>query len=232
MNLNKIAAIFQKQVKDSVKNKTVLIQFILFPIMTVIMTNTVTGNGIPENYFVTMFASMYLVMAPITSMAAIIAEEKEKNTLRVLLMSNVKPMQYLFGVGSYVFCICLMGSMVFAILGNYQGTQMVLFLGFMIVGIVISILMGAAIGAWSKNQMMATSITLPIILVFSFLPMLSTYNDSVKKFSVIVYSQQVNTLINELGDLHVNMENLLIIGVNIFAILGLFIYAYRKNGLS
>lgn len=35
--INHIRAILWKQLKDSFKNKTVLIQFLLFPIMTVIM---------------------------------------------------------------------------------------------------------------------------------------------------------------------------------------------------
>lgn len=89
MSWNKIYAIFNKQLKDTLKNRSVLIQFLMFPIMAIIMQNSVKMQGMPENYFVTLFASMYIAMAPITSMAAIISEEKEKNTLRVLLMSNV-----------------------------------------------------------------------------------------------------------------------------------------------
>lgn len=80
-------AIFQKQLKDTVKNKAVLIQFIMFPIMTLIMNNAIQINELPENFFVLLFASMYIGMAPLTAISAIIAEEKEQNTLRVLLMS-------------------------------------------------------------------------------------------------------------------------------------------------
>lgn len=49
------------------------------------------------------FITMHIVMIPIINMANIIAEEKEKNTLRVLIMSNVKPMEYLIGIGLSVF---------------------------------------------------------------------------------------------------------------------------------
>ena len=75
--------IIKKQLKDTIKNKTILIQFILFPLMTVIMENAITLEGMPELFFTKLFAIMYIGMAPITSVAAIISEEKEKNTLRL-----------------------------------------------------------------------------------------------------------------------------------------------------
>ena len=76
--MNNVAAIFKKQIKDTLKNKTILIQFILFPMLTLLMSRTVRVEGMPENFFVNLFAAMYIGMAPLTSMAAVIAEEKEK----------------------------------------------------------------------------------------------------------------------------------------------------------
>ena len=104
----------KKQLKDTLKNKTILIQFILFPIMTLIMEYAITLDGMPELFFTKLFSIMYIGMAPLTSVAAIISEEKEKNTLRVLIMSNVKPWQYLTGVGLYVWLICMVGAGVMA----------------------------------------------------------------------------------------------------------------------
>ena len=78
--MNHFIAIFKKQMKDTLKNKTVLIQFVMFPILTVIMNNAIKIEGMPKNFFVSMFAAMYVGMAPLTSISAIIAEEKEQNT--------------------------------------------------------------------------------------------------------------------------------------------------------
>ena len=72
--------VFKKQLIDTLKNKTVLIQFILFPAMTLIMENTVKMEGMPELFFTKLFSVMYMGMAPVTSMAAVISEEKEKGT--------------------------------------------------------------------------------------------------------------------------------------------------------
>ena len=73
--------IIKKQLKDTLKNKTILIQFILLPLLTIIMENAIHVEGMPELYFTKLFSVMYIGMAPLTAVAAIIAEEKEKNTL-------------------------------------------------------------------------------------------------------------------------------------------------------
>ena len=141
--MRNIIAIFQKQVKETFKNKTILIQFIMFPLMAIIMENTVKIEGMPDNFFVNLFSSMYIGMAPLTSMASIISEEKEKNTLRVLMMSQVKPMQYLIGTGSYIWGICMIGACVLGLTGTYEGKELVAFLGIMAVGWVQLLVHGA-----------------------------------------------------------------------------------------
>ena len=50
--------IIKKQLKDTLKNKTVLIQFILFPIMVLIMENAVKMDGMPELFFTKLFSIM------------------------------------------------------------------------------------------------------------------------------------------------------------------------------
>ena len=60
--MNNVAAILKKQLKDTFKNKTILIQFIMFPLMTLIMNNAMKIEGMPENFFVSMFATMYIGM--------------------------------------------------------------------------------------------------------------------------------------------------------------------------
>lgn len=151
--MNNIIAILKKQLKDTLKNKTILIQFVMFPILTLVMNHAITIDGMPENFFVNLFATMYARMAPLTSMAAIISEEQEKNTLRVLMMSNVRPHEYLLGIGSYVWLACLMGAFVICAAGSYKPWEKVTFMGIMAVGILVSLLIGAVIGVWSQTQM-------------------------------------------------------------------------------
>lgn len=227
-----IIAILWKQIKDTLKNKTILIQFVMFPALTLIMENAVKMEGMPEHFFATLFAVMYMGMAPLTSMASIISEEKEKNTLRVLRMANVKPAEYLVGVGVYIWLICMIGAGVIGIAGKYEGSAFCNFMCIIGIGMLVSVLIGAAIGTWSKNQMTATSITVPVMMVFSFLPMLSMFNDGIAKVAKITYSQQVNTLLNRIGQMEVKPEQAGVILVNMVIAIVLFAVAYRKTGLE
>ena len=63
--MRNITVIFQKQIKDTFKNKEVLIQFVMFPIMALIMEKLVKVEELPQNYFVNLFSSMYVGMAPL-----------------------------------------------------------------------------------------------------------------------------------------------------------------------
>lgn len=223
-----ILAILWKQVKDTFKNKTILIQFVMFPVMTVIMENAIKIDNMPKHFFANLFAIMYIGMAPLTSISAIISEEKEKNTLRVLHMSNVKAVEYFIGNAIYIWSICMLGSLVIGLAGGYSGEILVKFMLVMAVGHLISTMLGAAIGAFSTNQMMATSITIPVMMVFSFLPMLSMFNDTIGKFAKIFYSQQLHLLISQLNDFEVSMECVIVMCVNIILITGIFALGYQR----
>lgn len=226
------AVVFQKQIKETLKNKEILIQLVMFPLMAVIMEKSVKIEELPSNYFVNLFAAMYTGMAPLVSIAAVISEEKEKNTLRVLMMSGVKPFEYLLGIGSYIWIACMAGAVVFGMTGNYRGRNLAAFLLIMAVGILASLLIGAAIGTLSRSQMMATSLTVPVMLVLSFLPMLATFNRNIQTIARVVYSQQISLLIGQIEQCSVSFENVFVIGVNMLAALIFFRYAYQKCGLA
>ena len=230
--MKNIKAVFIKQILDTIKNKTVLIQFLMFPVMVIIMEKAVKLEEMPEHFFVKLFAVMFVGMAPLTCMSAIIAEEKEKNTLRALIMSNVKPWQYIISVGAYVFIMCMVGTAVFAVLGRYNGAELARFIPVMISGIILSEIIGAVIGVFSRNQMTATSLTIPIMMVFSFVPMLSMFNESIKKFAGIIYSQQISDLINGIGVSEVPAKSIIVIAVNFIIGIVLFALAYKKKGLE
>ncbi len=230
--MTNIKAIFMKQILDTIRNKTVFIQFLMFPIMAFIMENAIKIEDMPKHFFVKLFAVMFVGMAPLSCMSAIISEEKEKNTLRALMMSNVKPWQYLASIGTYIFIMCMAGTVVFALLGEYKGTELAIFIFSMISGILLSELIGAVIGIFSKNQMAATSLTLPIMMIFSFTPMLSVFNENVKKIAEIIYSQQISDLINNIGTSEVSSKNIIVIAVNFIIALTLFAVVYRKKGFE
>ena len=230
-------AILWKQWKDIFRNKTILIQFVMFPVLTVIMENAVKLEGMPEHFFACLFGVMYLGMAPFTSVAAVISEEKEKRTLRALLMANVKPAEYLCGITTVIWIICLLGSVVIAVAGDFEGAALGRFIGIMAVGVTLSCLMGAVVGTMSRNQMEATSVTVPVMMVFSFLPMLAMFNDGIEKIAKFTYTGQIHRM---LGNLNaepataewISAEPVLVIAGNMILAVVLFAVFYRRTGLE
>ena len=222
--------IFKKQLKDTLKNKTVLIQFLMFPAMTLLMENAVKIPDMPELFFTKLFSVMFLGMAPITSAAAIISEEKEKNTLRVLMMANVKPWEYLLGVGLYVWTLCMAGAGIMAT--GLPASVIPFYLGIMAAGLVISVVIGACIGVFASNQMSATSLFVPVMMVFSFSPMLAMFNDKIEKVARVFYTQQLRVLMNQMSFEGIKTESILILIVNAVLALALFFVAFRRKGLE
>ncbi len=222
--------IIKKQLKDTLRNKTVLIQFILFPVMTLIMENAVRIDGMPELFFTKLFSVMYIGMAPLTSAASIISEEKEKNTLRVLTMANVKPWQYLLGIGIYVWLICMVGAGVMAT--GIRKEDIPFYLLVMAAGFAISVLAGACIGIFSKNQMTATSIVMPVMMVFAFAPMLAMYNESIKVAARFTYTQQLKSLMDHMSFDGINTDSILVLSANAVLMAILFFITFRKKGLE
>lgn len=230
--MKNIKAVFMKQLLDTVKNKTVFIQFLMFPIIAIIMENAVKIEDMPEHFFAKLFAVMFVGMAPLSCMSAIISEEKEKNTLRALMMSSVKPWQYLVSVGAYIFIMCMVGTAVFAVLGEYKGAELAVFILSVAFGIILSELIGAVIGIFSKNQMAATSLTLPIMMIFSFSPMLSMFNETIKKIAGITYLQQISNILNGMGTSEISVKSIIVISANFIIGLVLFAFVYKKKGLE
>ena len=231
--MRNILTVIEKQIKETFKNKTILIQFILFPLMTLIFENAIEIKDMPELFFTRLFSVMYIGMAPLTSTAAIISEEKERNTLRVLMMANVKPVQYLIGVGAYVWGICMLGACVMAS-GISLGKRPA-FMAVMAAGFVISIIAGACIGIWSKNQMAATSLVMPVMMILSFLPMIAIFNKSVEKVSKIFYTKQIMDLMDGIilkGAGDIGRFGLTVIAINSALLTVFFLLAYRKKGLE
>ena len=84
------------------------------------------------------------------------------------------------------------------------------YLGIMAAGLVISVVIGACIGVFASNQMSATSLFVPVMMVFSFSPMLAMFNDKIEKVARIFYTQQLRVLMNRMSFEGIKPESILI----------------------
>ena len=174
---------------------------------------------------------MYVCMAPILILSAIISEEKEKGSLRMLMMSNVKPMEYLLGIGAYVFVFCMAGVLFMGLLGKFSLQELWMFLLLNACGILISSVIGALIGVVSDNQTAASGLSVPAMLLTSFIPMLSMFNASIRNVGKFLYSQQIYEQINNSSTIVLSAQSFVVILINFALVLVQYVYMYRKKQL-
>jgi ABC-2 type transport system permease protein len=225
-------AIFLKQAKDMLKNPMVLVIFIVFPAVALIMTYFVPipeNDFVSENMFVTMMAAIFAGMGLITAASDVIAEDIERGSLRFLVIAGVKPHQYLLGTGGFFLLAGTVTSIIFALIGSFSGMEFIKFLVIMVTGTATSITLGTVIGMWSKNRQAATSLGMPVALIVGFTPMIASFNETVEKFAGVLYTQQINVIVNDFSASLV--RPLLVVASNIAVLVFLFIVAYKKKGL-
>ncbi|MCL1981746.1 MAG: ABC transporter permease [Clostridiales bacterium] len=232
--MNRIVAVMKKQLKDTLKNMMTLVPFLLFPVIALIFTELVAkpSPDLPDTFFVSIFASMYTGYVPLVNMAAIISEEREKKSLRMLIMSNVKPFEYLIGVGGYVLLLCAAAGVVFGLIGAHSGTDLLRFVLVMVVGALASILLGSAVGVSSKNQGAAHALAMPFAIVAGFVPMIAMFNDTFARIANVLYTQQISIMVSDISASNAAFCRFAVIGANMLIFLMVFIFAYRKADLQ
>jgi len=238
--MRSVKAIFNKQLKDILKNLGVLIQFIIFPVVAFAMTQLVAlGNeDIPDTMFITMMASIFVGMALIPTVAGIVAEDRERQSLRFLVMAGVKPSGYLLGIGGVIFCVSLLPSLAFALMGRFSSEEFLLFMAAMMFGVVASTMLGLAIGIHAKNQQAATGLAMPLAMVLGFAPMIATFNEPMMRFTRFFYTQQIDIILTGFYSVSGNSSansiwaSFGIIGANIAVMVVLFAAAFAKKGLK
>lgn len=230
LTINTIGALLSKQIKDVLKNKQVLILFFVYPLIAVIMTKGISANLVgEERFFTTIFATMHSVFTPLVVTAALIAEEKEKHTLSVLMMAGVRAIEYLVSIGSFVLIGTLITGSLFLGIENFTLQEGLCFLGAMCIGSLLSIILGMSIGAYAPNAMSANGIAVPVAMVFAFLPMLASFNEKINKVAVVTYSEQISRWLTQEG---VTIEGGLIVIGNGILLLSVFLIIFRKNRLE
>ncbi|MCL1854586.1 MAG: ABC transporter permease [Clostridia bacterium] len=229
--MRSVSAIFMKQARDMIKNRAVLIEIIVFPVLAFVLTELVAkpDETIPNSMFTIMFASIFTGMILLMRSAGTIAEDREHKSLRFLVMAGVKPHEYLLGSGGVILVTGAVVSAVFGVLGGFSGAALEIFMAVMMLSTVASMLLGAVIGILSKNQQAASGLGMPIAMILGFSPMIAMFNETAKKIFAIFYTMQVDLVVSDFSaDL---TKPFVIILANIAVLLVLFILAYKKKGL-
>ncbi|GAB6467867.1 MULTISPECIES: ABC transporter permease [Bacillus] len=178
-SMRRFSAIFRKEVQDIKANSSML----LMAAMPIIFSFVYQQMDGPKDQIASMLTLMALTMVGSFVQASLIAEEKEKHTLRVMMLSPASSLEVLLGKSALTalitFVICISN---FAILGVVKG-NMVLIVLFLLVSILFFLMLGTAIGLISKTMASTSVIGMPVLIIFLLAPMLGEFikSDFLKK---------------------------------------------------
>lgn len=193
----KVIALFKKDFKDTLKNGHCLLMALL-PILLTALYRFLNFGGISlERQFVlTLGLLMNMSLMPISVMSLMIAEEKEKNTLRTLMLSNVSAADFLASKSLMIF---LLAQAVNLVIYAVTGTGSIGIARFLLVtslAILCMMLFGAVVGLLCRNQMSTGMLSAPFALLFMLPAIFAQIDEGIARFARFTPTYAMMQLLN------------------------------------
>ncbi len=239
-SMRRVNALFKKEVKYFGKNMNVLFMCMLPIVFSIIYSKLFGGDTLDGHLakidILIMCMGMNLVMVSSFVVAMLIAEEKEKNTLRTLMLSGVSPLEFFTGKIFITFLISQITNVaIFFIIGiSAQYLGIYILLTTLVVFTMMEI--GALIGIISPNQMSTGVIGMPVLIILLMIPIFARFNKTLTKIAEFLPNHNMNIMLENifkgesigLGyayNIAVILAWIIIAGVA-------FAYTYNKVGLD
>lgn len=161
----KVRALLKKDIKSDARNGNTVL-FMLLPLFFTVLYRSMNfgGESMPASMVLILGLLMNTCMMPTSAMAMYIAEEKEKNTLRTLMLSNVSAGEFLLSKLILTFTLTeLINIAIFFIVGAEYA-----FLTYLLVSSLACfclLMLGALVGLISKDQKSTGIISAPLMML-------------------------------------------------------------------
>ncbi len=160
----RMQAIFVKDFKDLMKNMFISTSM-LMPIILAFLYSRISDITIDLMYLVINLAFMAVAFL---IQCSIIAEEKEKNTLRGLMLSPASIFEILAGKSVLTFLMAAITILVSCILMDYVPGNSLIIIVAIVISMLFYITLGTMFGLITKSAMEASVISLPLMFIFGF----------------------------------------------------------------
>lgn len=195
MNISykRIQAIFIKDYKEFSRNYSISI-ILIFPIVFALLYR----SDDPSQTFMTAFV-LNFSFAMLTSFvqACLIAEEKEKNTLRSLMMTPASIFDVLLGKSALVFALSAVILAFTVYLLGYSPDNLIIFIIAIALSIILYTALGTICGLFSKTVMEASLAIFPVLILFTGSQFSLMFEDRFPFLAVLQYfpSTQLTNLL-------------------------------------
>ena len=239
IHMRKLAAIID------VKGRTLFSKnFIIMPIfslgftflMQIIYEKSFGGMTAMNAYALAMGMLMNISMMGFYCTAASLAEEKEKNTLRTLMTSSVNGLEFFLGslipvvlMTEIVNVLCVFIAQI-----TMTHTQWAAYLSVTTVVSVIASVGGMILGIFSRNQVTASTLSTPVVLVFMMIPMFTGFSETLQKISMFFFTGIAFDAIANIsnGVPAVDIRGIFVLVGELFLAVILFLALYHRNGFE
>src|SRR5690625_4414586 len=196
-SMRRIYAIFIKDLKDLYKNLFVS-SAMLVPDAFEIFYSRMYEVPMEVNYLV-----INLTLASVAAyiQCALIAEEKEKNTLRGLMLSPATLPEILSGKSLVTLFITLITIMLCMMLTGYGPSNVPLVAAAILLSVFFYVILGTMLGMLIRSVVYASVLLLPIIMIFGFCNLMYPIVESYPFLSFLEYLPSI-----QLFDLAIKVE--------------------------
>lgn len=188
ISFKRARAIFVKDYKEFSRNYAISIMLV-FPIILALLIRGVDSSmplASVAGTFATVLNLSFVVMTCFAQ-ACLIAEEKERNTLRSLMMTPATTLDVLVGKSSLVFVMSTVVLAVSTYIFGYKPANIWSFAAAVILSMILYIAVGTICGLFSKTLLDASLSILPVAFIFSGAPWGAFLADDYPIFKVLDY---------------------------------------------
>lgn len=230
-SIRRVNAIFRKDWKDLMKNSYIIFT-LAFPL---IFAAWIGRIGSEDPAFQTFSIHFALVIAGAFVQAAMVAEEKEKNTLRGLMLSPASTAEILVGKSALTAVSTLVVVIGSILLAEYKVPSPPLFILSILLGLVLFVTIGTILGLLSRTVMETTIVGMPVLVIFGMGSMFKAMTDNEMIIKAVDYlpSEQLNMIWMELDremNISGTIDNILILlaWVVVSFVIAVFVYGKRR----
>ncbi|PGZ12873.1 ABC transporter permease [Bacillus cereus] len=233
-SMRRFSAIVRKEMQDAGKNSQVLMMAAI-PLVLAFIYGQMGSSNKTALANLTILAAIIFIGGFVQAMT--IAEEKEKHTLRVLMLSPASSLDVLFGKGIIAALLTIIVSIVNLFLIDVVQGDIGALIGLIIISTFLFIMIGTIIGLFSETVAQTSLIGMPVLMVMLMGPMMLPLvkNEIVKQIIEYLPSYHIGEAIVKLldGKPLSNMNgDFLNIGIWFVITLILTLIVYKKKQLD
>ena len=226
----RVNAIFQKDFKDFSRNMAVSI-VIFLPLILAAVYGRMGLDSIQVHF---LNINMTFAMVGTYVQCCLIAEEKEKNTLRGLMLSPASTLEILGGKSLLSFVLTIVVAFLCAFLSEYRPANIVIVAIAIIISAIFFIGLGTLLGLIAKSVMESSVIVLPVIVIFTMGSYVTVWAEKYPLLQVVEYLPNIQlielaTKIEEGAGFGAIFSNLAVMVVWVVVVYILTAIVYKKR---